>query len=50
MFVVGITLAAGAAVMYFTAPGVEEVIPERRMSVVPVIGGDQAGFAVSGRF
>ncbi len=51
MFVAGTALVAGAVVMYLTAPGFEEVIPERRgASVVPVVGGDQVGFAVNGRF
>lgn len=51
MFVVGTALVAGAAVMYLTAPGVEEVVAGRRgASVVPVVGGDQVGFAVTGRF
>jgi len=48
LFVAGSVLVVTGAVLYFTAPGVEQVTPTT--AVAPVVGPDRVGFAVSGSF
>ena len=45
-FIGGAAAIAGGAVLYFTAPKAESL----EAALTPIVGGDQVGFALSGRF